>query len=374
MDQPFFDQAVETGGVWLWGVGVLAGAALVGLLVHAILLYGARRLLRHTEDSWSLWDALDRRLSGPLRLLVPALFTFVALPGVRGTLPAEVVLLLDGGLHVTLVAATAWLIVATLFAGEEVVATHYTLDTPDNLQARKIVTQVRILRRIATAVVVVLAIGAMLLRYEPFRELGTGLLASAGIVGIVVGIAAQRTLSDVIAGIQIALTQPIRVDDVVIVEGEFGWVEEITLTYVVVRVWDRRRIVMPITHFIENPFQNWTRTSSDLIGSVFLYVDHRTPVPAVREELQRVVEASEYWDGDACALHVTDTSERAVELRAIASAQSAPQLWELRCEIREALVEYLQTEHPEALPRLRAHVEPTQGDGAGAFSATSDPT
>ena len=372
MNQSLFDQAVETGGTWLWGAGVLVGAALLGLLIHAILLYGIRRLLRHTADTRPLWNALDRWLPGPFRLLLPALFTFVALPGAAASLPETVVLFLDGGLHLTLVAATAWLIVATLRAGEEVVATHYTLDTPDNLRARKIVTQVRILRRIATAVVGVLAVAAALLRYEPFRELGTGLLASAGIVGIVVGIAAQRTLGDLIAGIQIALTQPIRVDDVVIVEGEFGWVEEITLTYVVVRVWDRRRIVLPITHFVEKPFQNWTRTSSDLIGSVFLYVDHRTPVPAVREELRRVVEASEYWDGDACALHVTNTSERAVELRAIASAQSAPQLWELRCEIREALVEYLQDEHPEALPRLRAHVEPERGEGAGSSPAASD--
>jgi len=372
MHQSLFDQAVETGGTWLWGAGVLVGAALTGLLVHAILLYGIRRLLRHTAETRPLWNALDRWLPGPVRLLLPALFTFAALPEAGASLPEAVVLFLDGGLHLTLVAATAWLIVAALRAGEEVVATHYTLDTPDNLRARKIVTQVRILRRIATAVVGVLAVAAALLRYEPFRELGTGLLASAGIVGIVVGIAAQRTLSDLIAGIQIALTQPIRVDDVVIVEGEFGWVEEITLTYVVVRVWDRRRIVMPITHFIEKPFQNWTRTSSDLIGSVFLYVDHRTPVSAVREELRRVVEASEYWDGDACALHVTNTSERAVELRAIASAQSAPQLWELRCEIREALVEYLQNEHPEALPRLRAHVEPERMGEAGAPPTASD--
>jgi len=374
MDQSLFDQAVATGGTWLWGAGTLVGAAGLGLLVHATLLYGARRLLRHTADTRPLWDAFDRWLPGPLRLLVPVLFTFVALRAVRASLPEEIVLVLDGGLHLTLVGATAWLLVATLFAGEAVVTTHYTLDTPDNLQARKIVTQVRILRRIATAVVVFLGIAAVLLRYEPFRELGTGLLASAGIVGIVVGVAAQRTLADLIAGIQIALTQPIRVDDVVIVEGEFGWVEEITLTYVVVRVWDRRRIVMPITHFVEKPFQNWTRTSSDLIGSVFLYVDHRTPVPAVRSELERVVEASEYWDGEACALHVTDTSERAVELRAIASAQSAPQLWELRCEIREALVQYLQDEHPEALPRLRAHVEPEPPDGPAASSSTpADP-
>lgn len=163
-----------------------------------------------------------------------------------------------------------------------------------------------------------------------------------------------------IAGIQIALPQPIRVDDVVIVEGEFGWIEEITLTYVVVRVWDRRRVVLPITHFVEKPFQNWTRTSANLIGSVFLHVDYRTPVGAVRDELQRIVEASDYWYGDACALHVTNATERTVELRAIASATDAPTLWELRCEIREKLIAYLRDEPPDALPVVRARLRDDQ--------------
>lgn len=197
----------------------------------------------------------------------------------------------------------------------------------------------------------------MLLQYEPFREIGAGLLASAGVFGIIFGIAAQRTLGNLVAGIQIAFTQPIRVDDVVIVEGEFGWVEEITLTYVVVRVWDKRRIVMPITHFVEQPFQNWTRTSADLLGTVFLYVDHTTPVEAVREKLQEVVEGSEYWDGETCRLHVTNTSERTVELRCTAGASSAPDLWELRCLIREEMVAFLQDAYPDALPTVRAEIQ-----------------
>jgi small-conductance mechanosensitive channel len=374
MDSAFVDQIIETGGGWLWGVGGLAGAAVLGLLLHAVLSRLARRLHRRGAEERPLWDAAIRRLSGPLRLLVPVLLAYAVLPVVRGRLPTGVGAGLEGILAVGVVAAGTWFVVALLLAGEEAVASHYTLDAPDNLRARKIVTQVRILRRIATAVIVVLAVGLVLLQYEPFRELGTGILASAGIVGIVVGIAAQRTLADLIAGIQIALTQPIRVDDVVIVEDEFGWVEEITLTYVVVRVWDRRRIVLPITHFVETPFQNWTRTSADLIGSVFLRVDYRTPVEAVRDELRRVVEASEYWDGDACALHVTDTSERAIELRAIASAESAPQLWELRCEIRESLVAYLRDQHPEALPRLRAQVQEGRDEGApGPPAAPGDP-
>ncbi len=356
MEALFFGEAAS-GSNGFWGLGLLIGAVVLGLLVHALATWGARRILDRSVETAPLRGALLRRLSGPLRVLVPILFAYGVRPVARLHLPAEASAVLDGGLYVLLIVATTWLIVAALRAGEEVVAEHYSTDVPDNLKARKIVTQVQILRRIATAVIIVLGVGLVLLQFEPFRKLGTGILASAGIVGIVIGVAAQSTLSDLIAGIQIALTQPIRVDDVVIVEGDFGWVEEITLTYVVVRVWDKRRIVLPITHFVEQPFQNWTRTSAELIGSVFLYVDYRTPVQAVRDELQRIVQASEYWDGDACALHVTSTSERAIELRAIASAESAPQLWELRCEIREKLVTYLQEEHPEALPVVRARMQ-----------------
>jgi len=286
---------------------------------------------------------------------------YATLPVVRAALTDTTLAVLGNALHLLFVSGVAWGVLALLFAVEEAIAEHYTTDTPDNLKARKIVTQARILRRIATAAVVIVALGIVLMQYEAFRELGTGILASAGVFGIIFGIAAQRTLGNVVAGIQIAFTQPIRVDDVVIVQGEFGWVEEITLTYVVVRVWDKRRIVMPITHFIEEPFQNWTRTSSDLIGAVFLYADYTLPVNALREELQRVVEASPHWDGDVVALHVTDTSERTITLRAIASAKDAPTLWELRCEIREKLVAYLRETHPEALPTLRTRLAP-EGD------------
>jgi len=368
MNDVSLNDLLATGGEWGWAAGVLLGAAALGLLVHILLSWVARRLLEHPDDTLPLRDAFLRRLPGPMRILLPVVFAYGTVPAVRSQLPAGVEGAIGGGLHVLLIFTLTWVVVVALLAGEEAVATFYSMDAPDNLKARKIVTQVRILRRIATAILIVLAIGLVLLRYEPFRRLGAGILASAGIVGIVVGVAAQNTLSDLIAGIQIALTQPIRVDDVVIVEGEFGWIEEITLTYVVVRVWDRRRVVMPITHFVEKPFQNWTRTSADLIGSVFLHVDYRTPVPDLRDELRRIVEESEYWDGDVCALHVTNATERSVELRALASAEDAPQLWELRCEVREKLVAYLRDEHPDALPVVRAHIrnEPNgQSDGQG---------
>ena len=338
-------------------------AAIAGGLVYAGALRGLRRFLRGETGKVPLREMLLRRVRGPLRVLVPLLCVYAALPPVQEALPESFLLILRGGLRVVFVGTVTWGLLALLQAGEDAIGDYYTTDTPNNLKARKIVTQVRILRRIVATVVVVLALALLLMQYEPFREIGTGILASAGIIGLVVGIAAQRTLGNVVAGIQIAFTQPIRVDDVVIVEGEFGWVEEITLTYVVVRVWDKRRIVLPITHFIEQPFQNWTRTSSDLIGTVFLYVDYTVPVDDLRDELHGIVEASEHWDGDAVGLQVTDTSERTITLRAIASAKDAPTLWALRCEIRERLVAYVREHYPEALPTLRTRVE-APGNGS----------
>jgi small-conductance mechanosensitive channel len=198
----------------------------------------------------------------------------------------------------------------------------------------------------------------MLMTFPKVRQLGTTILASAGIIGIVVGMAAQRTIGAFIAGLQIAFTQPIRVDDVVIVENEWGRIEEITLTYVVVKIWDLRRLIVPITYFIEKPFQNWTRVTADILGSVFLYVDYTVPLDAVREELQRLLKESELWDGKVCVLQVTNTSERTLEVRALMSAADASAAWSLRCHVREKLVDFIKTKYPQALPRLRAELDP----------------
>ena len=341
---------------------ILAGAAVLGLLVYGAVHRGLRALTRGLEGALPLRGALLRRTRGPLRMLAPVACVYLALPAVRASFSDTAQAVLDNGLQGLFVVGVAWALIAVLYAVEEAVSERYTTDVPDNLEARKIITQTRILCRIAATAIVAIAGGIVLMQYDPLRELGTGILASAGIVGIVVGVAAQRTLGDLIAGIQIALTQPIRVEDVVIVEGEFGWIEEITLTYVVVRVWDRRRIVLPITHFLEQPFQNWTRTSADLIGTVFLYLDYTVPVEELREELQRIVEASAHWDGDVVGLQMTDASERTVTLRATASAKDASTLWSLRCEIRERLVAYIREHHPDALPALRTRLD---GPGEG---------
>jgi small-conductance mechanosensitive channel len=199
-----------------------------------------------------------------------------------------------------------------------------------------------------------MALGTMLMTFEKVRQLGTTLLASAGIIGIIFGIAAQRTIGTFMAGLQIAFTQPIRIDDVVIVENEWGRIEEITLTYVVVKIWDLRRLMVPITYFIEKPFQNWTRVTADLLGTVYIYVDYTVPVEAVRAELREILKGTELWDGKVCVLQVTNTSEHAIELRALMSAADASTAWALRCYAREKLVEFIQKSYPESLPKLRA--------------------
>jgi len=189
--------------------------------------------------------------------------------------------------------------------------------------------------------------------FAKVRHIGVSILASAGIVGIVIGFAAQKTLGNFIAGIQIAIAQPIRLDDVVIIEDEWGWIEEITLTFVVVRIWDLRRLVVPISYFLEKPFQNWTRTAADLLGTVFIYTDYTVPVEEIRNELTHILENSPRWDKKVNALQVTNATEKTVELRALMSAADSSIMWDLRCEVREKLLEFLQQRFPECLPRIR---------------------
>ena len=336
---------------------VAACAVLVGLAIHYLLFKMLHELLRRVPSSIFSQGILLKHVARPLRLLFPLIVLHLSIPLIQPGLTPAAFVLLEDLLYVMVVIAIAWLFIKATDAFEEMVGRRYEVETQDNLQARKVLTQTKILKRIVVVGIGMLALALIFMNYEAFRELGAGILASAGIAGLVVGLAAQRTLGNLLAGFQIAITQPIRVDDIVIVEGDFGWVEEITLTYVVVRVWDLRRIVVPISHFIEKPFQNWTRTSSNLLGTAFLYVDYTVPVEEVRQELQRIVEGSDRWDGRACALQVTDTSERTVELRALASASSAPKLFELRCEMREKLLAYLKEHYPGALPRVRAEMQ-----------------
>ena len=230
----------------------------------------------------------------------------------------------------------------------------------DNLKARQVNTQLLVIHRVLSAIILLVAISAILLSFEKARDIGLSLLASAGIAGIIIGLAAQKSLATLFAGIQLAITQPIRIDDVVIVENEWGRIEEITLTFVVVRIWDQRRLVVPITYFIERPFQNWTRTRADLLGSIYLYVDYKMPLRQLRSELERILKDSEYWDGRVAQINVTNMTEKSVELRALVSAEDSSKAWDLRCQVREGLLIYLQENFPESLPRIRLEQENTQ--------------
>jgi len=269
-------------------------------------------------------------------------------------LSEEYLLAAKQGLSLLFIGLISFLLVKATYVLDEYVIGRFDIDQKDNLRARKVRTQLNVLKRIVIIVVCILALGTMLMTFEKVRQLGTTILASAGVIGIVVGMAAQRTIGTFIAGLQIAFTQPIRIDDVVIVENEWGRIEEITLTYVVVKIWDLRRLVVPITYFIEKPFQNWTRRTADLLGTVYIYVDYTVPVEAVRAELQKILKDSELWDGKVCVLQVTNTSEHTLELRALMSAQDASTAWTLRCHVREKLVEFIQKSYPDSLPKLRA--------------------
>ena len=256
------------------------------------------------------------------------------------------------------IVANAVLLIQTILAVESMVVSRAELLKYDVYKRRRLQTRAQMLRRLLIFVIVVVGIGVALMAFQPVRQIGTGLLASAGIAGVIAGLAAQKSLSTIIAGLQIAITQPMRIEDVVIVEGEWGTIEEITLTYVVVRVWDRRRLIVPITYFLEKPFQNWTRSSSDLMGAVFLYVDFLIPVEKVREETKRIVEASKLWDKRVFAFQVTDFKSDSVEIRILASAETSPELFDLRCEIREKIL--------SLPPRPISERIPTSSDSAFA--------
>ena len=253
----------------------------------------------------------------------------------------------------------AWGLVKTVDVVQDLVQQHYRLTDSDNLRVRKLFTQLQFVKKLAVSLIIFVAIALILMSFATVRKIGTGLLTSAGIASVIVGFAAQRSISNLLAGFQIAFTQPIRLDDVLVVEGEWGRVEEITFTYVVLRIWDERRLVLPLNYFIEKPFQNWTRSSSQLLGTVFLYTDYTIPVDAVRTELQRIVQNNPLWDQRVCVLQVTDSKERTLELRCLISAINSSQAFELRCAVREQLIGFIQRSYPDCLPKTRTLTEPT---------------
>jgi len=339
-----------------WQTFFISATTFVGAIVAGLLAHRFGYLLLSRRSKLSVIDAsLVRHSRRPARLILPLMAVILA----ERVLPVNPVFrdALAHAIGLCLIAAIAWLLVVLIDVGEDLIIDRYRIDVSDNLVARRMRTQVSVLRRIAVVVVSIVTLSVMLMTFPEVRQIGTSVLASAGVAGLVIGMAMRPTLASLVAGIQIALTQPIRIEDSVVVAGEWGWIEEITTTYVVIRIWDLRRLVVPLSYFTEQPFQNWTRTSADLLGSVMLYTDYRVPVDALRQELERVLKSSDKWKGEVCVLQVTDATEHTIQLRALMDARDAGTAWDLRCLVREKLIDFLQREYPESLPRTRAEVD-----------------
>jgi small-conductance mechanosensitive channel len=340
-----------------WGYGAAIVMALlwllsrVGTLIETFLIWQAAR----TRTSWD--DVMLPLAGRTVRRTLPLIAIILGVPAL-GVSPAFEEILGNAS-SLAIIGVIAFVLFQAVEAVSGLVLRQYRLDVRDNLQARAVHTQIMVLKKVAMAVVGLFTIASMLMVFDSVRQFGASILASAGVAGLIIGFAAQKSIATMLAGFQIALTQPIRVDDVVIVENEWGRIEDITLTYVVVRIWDLRRLILPISYFIERPFQNWTRSSADLLATVFLYLDYGAPIDALRDELTRILKGSPHWDGKVNVLQVTDAKERVLEVRALASAADASLAWDLRCEVREKLVTFLQEGHPGSLPRVRVEVDGT---------------
>ena len=334
------------------GLRTVAVATAV-VLVLSLFGRGLTALMLRLARGFALTRALAEHVEKPIRVLLPLL-------GLRAVLAAAPndVLLIGGARRLTtllIILTLTWLAMRLLRGVEEAIRLKNPVDVIDNLRARQIRTQSRVLLRTLGFFILLIGVAWALMTFPAARQFGASLLASAGLAGLAVGFAARPVLANLIAGMQIAITQPIRLDDVVIVEGEWGRVEEITGTYVIVRIWDDRRLVVPLQYFIEKPFQNWTRRDASLIGAVFVWVDYALPLEPLREELRRLCQqVPELWDGRVCVLQVTEAGERSMQLRALVSSCDSSRNWDLRCHIRENLIGFVQRQYPQALPQLRA--------------------
>lgn len=342
------------------GLMTAAVAALAGVLVYALLAWILRRAV--ARRPWGLHTILFRRLSKPLRYAIPVVFVLFATVQIE-TGWAYPLPRLHRLSELGTIAMLTWLIAALAGAIVEYVKLRYDVAVSDNREARRIHTEVTVLGRCIQTVIIIIGTAVALMTIDGVRQIGTSLLASAGIAGLVVGLAARPVLENLIAGLQLGFTQPVRLDDVVVIDGEWGRIEEISMTYVVVKIWDERRLIVPFSRLLSAPFQNWTRSSSDLLAYVFIWVDYAAPLDEIRAEAEKIVRAAPHWDGRVCVVQVTDATDRAIQIRVLGSAGSGPAAWDFRVHVREKLIDYLRREHPDVLPQARFHMlesEPPQ--------------
>ena len=326
---------------------ILLSGLLLYLISSSVIKRTAGRIRRSLKDILVPVELIQ----APFRVLFSVVVLLFLLP--HFPLPETPAAFLFHALKILVVFAFTWFLIRLMKVGERVIMARFALDHADNLEARRVATHVELIRKVLNVIIVVLAVSIALMTFDAVRQVGISLLASAGVAGIILGFAAQKSIATLIAGIQIAVTQPIRIDDVVIVENEWGRIEEITLTYVVVRIWDQRRLIVPVSRFLEQPFENWTRTSADLIGTVYICADYNVPTEDVRNELEKIVKETPLWDKWLVSLQVTNATEKTIELRALVSAANSSDVWDLRCFVREKLLDFLQRNYPDSLPKIR---------------------
>ena len=334
----------------LIGILLVLAVAVAALGIHHLLFRFLRGQQQTTRGRWGI----GKYLAMPARAILLTIGLRIVLP-FMARVPAEALDWLEQATECLLVIFAGWLAIGGIQLFQSLFLSRFDTAVADNLRARRVHTQMQFFRRVLIGVVLLLDAGALLwtLHDERLWKLGTGLLASAGLASLVLAAAAKSTAANLIAGMQIALSEPIRIDDVVVIQSEWGRIEEITSTYVIVKIWDERRLVVPLSYFIEQPFENWTRRKSDLLGTAFLYVDYSVPVEPLRAELERIVSATPLWDGRVCGMQVTNLTDRSVELRCLVSAGGSSQLFDLRCLVREKMIAFLQTSYPNALPTVR---------------------
>lgn len=338
-----------------YSIRVVILIVILGFVLYVFFQYFVKRLISKIKFLIKETVVPLEMIYKPIRFLLPSLILLIIIPFI--TMPTKIRLFINHILVIWLIIGVAWLVISIIAILKAVILSRYNIKTKDNLKVRQITTQLNIIQRVLIVLIVILTISAILMTFDKVRQIGISILASAGVAGIVVGFAAQRSLANLIAGIQIAITQPIRIGDVVIVENEWGTIEEITLTYVVVQIWDQRRLVVPINYFLEHSFQNWTKSSAELIGAIFIYVDYGIPVDELRRELEKIVNASPLWDKRVAKIQVTNATEKTMEIRALVSAENSSKTWELRCLVREKLIDFIQQNYPDKLPRLRLETD-----------------
>lgn len=356
---------------YVWDAILTAVAIVIGFIVKFMLSLILRRKPPDVPH-FSVTRSSLSRLGGPMSYFLPLLVFNFLLPLMK--MRNNVSPIVNKTVEILLTVSFATVLIGIVRIFEDYVYHTYDIQKVDNLKERKIRTQLQFIRRLAISLILILAVCVILLSFNNLRKIGTGLLTGVGVGGIIIGFAAQKSLSNLLAGFQLAFTQPLRIDDVLVVEGEWGRVEEITLTYVVLNIWDQRRLILPINYFIEKPFQNWTRTTADIIGTVFLYLDYMTPIEPLRDELTRLLDNDPLWDKRVKVLQITNASEKTIEVRALMSATSSGNAFDLRCNVREGLIHFLQANYPRSFPLVRLEEkENARQDVPGAKLSAAPP-